>query len=170
MARDANVEATASTSIPLAEVGWLHITDISYQGQIANQQYINLLRTDDNNAHPLPPNLPELAASHARIYDCVAGESTSQLENHLQPLFHRKPSLQPESARLSNGSLRSQWAGESLVTPEWNPLYVPCTHPPVTEQCNSLDLGPRFAMFTCKRICENRLLGESSLVTSDCTG
>lgn len=172
MTSDANLEATASKTIPLADIApkcWLHITDISLHGDTAVQRHLDLAPSETNDVKQLLLSLPDLADGHARIYDYVAGEATAQLEDYLQPLFHKAPGVQPESPRLSKSGLRSQWAGEPIPTPEWNPLYVPCCDPLVEKQYDRLDRGPKVSLFTCKSIPGDRLLGESILVLSAST-
>ncbi|KAI4242304.1 MAG: hypothetical protein L6R42_011050, partial [Xanthoria sp. 1 TBL-2021] len=120
MASDANFEATAVTTIPLDDIApkcWLHITDISLRGDAAVQRYLDLAPSETNDVEQLLLSLPDLADGHARIYDYVAGDVTPQLEDYLQPLFHKAPGVQPESPRLSKSGLRSQWAGDSIPTP-----------------------------------------------------
>ncbi|KAI4251523.1 MAG: hypothetical protein L6R42_008350 [Xanthoria sp. 1 TBL-2021] len=161
MASDANLEATASTTIPLADIApkcWLHITDISLQGDTAVRRHLDLAPSETNDVKQLLLSLPDLADSHARIYDYVAGEVTPQLADYLQPLFHKAPGVQRNSPRLSKSDLRSQWAGESIPTPEWNPLYVPCCDPLVEKQYDRLGRGPKVSLFTCKSIPGDRLL------------
>ncbi|KAL8759418.1 MAG: hypothetical protein Q9199_000788 [Rusavskia elegans] len=161
MASDANLEATAITTIPLADLAskcWLHITDISLRGDTAIQRHLDLAPSETNDVEQLLLSLPDLADGHARIYDYVAGEGTPQLADYLQPLFPKAADVRPKSPRLSKSGLRSQWAGESIPTTEWDPLFVPCCDPLVEKQYDSLDWSPKVSLFTCKSIPGDRLL------------
>ncbi|KAL8992065.1 MAG: hypothetical protein Q9169_007401 [Polycauliona sp. 2 TL-2023] len=163
MPSDANPNATANTPINLADIGpkrWLHITDISLHGQLANEQRIDLTRSDTNNVDQLLLNLPALADGYARIYDYVAGEMTPELKNHLQRLFlfPWEFAAGTESTRSSISSLRWQWAGPSVQKLEWNPLYVPYCNPLVKRQYDSLHADLRYAVITYRSITEDSLL------------
>lgn len=149
----------------------LHITDISYGGCVANQQNINLIESDGLDVNQALGHLPDLPNDHARIYDYRAGDITRDLEKHLRSLFPGMPPLEPNPnslidpshRKIARGTVRSQWARNRDITPEWNPLHVPCTYFPVERQYDDLDLGPSFALLLCNPIGADKLLGESAL-------
>lgn len=168
-----NSRTAAGTVIP-TDTGYhmtprLHITDIAFNGHIASQQQFSLVPSESNNIEKALHELPEIPSGHARIYDFIAGEISSQLEIHLRPLFPGMPKIDPklkslishEDSKFPQETVRSQWARKSNSTARWSPLHVPCTYFPVNRQYDDLDPGPSFALFSCNRTDVDTLIGGS---------
>ena len=146
----------------------VEITDISFSGHVARQQSISLVPTESNDDARALQDLPDLDEHHARIYDTIAGESTSLLGSHLGPLFNTVPRnghsiefpLDREGRNEAQGTMRSQWSQTPVSTSSWNILPIPCTDFLVRKQYDKLELAPSPALISCRAKETNKLLGE----------
>ena len=144
------------------------ITDISFGGHIACQLRISLVPSEGYDVEQALCDLPEALGGHARIYDLFSGELTLSLANHLRSLFpgllNAEPSLKSllgiGDRGVSNGTVRLQWARAPTYSSQWNPLYIPSIHNPEHRQYNDLDLSTSFALFSCREVDIDKLLGE----------
>ena len=159
---------TEGSSIPDDQEPRVDITDISFSGHVACRWRISLVSTYSYDCAQALQALPNLNENHARIYDTIAGESTSLLARHIGPLFDTMPRnghsirspLEREGRSEGQGNLRFQWSQAPGSTSQWNPLCIPCTNFLIRKQYDDLELGSSTALISCRTAEVNKLLGE----------
>ena len=160
---------TEATSIPDNQDPRVDITDVSFSGHVARRwRRISLVSAESYDPAQALRDLPDLDGNHVRIYDTIAGESTSLLASHLGPLFdtmprngHRIGSPQDREGRNeAQGTVRSQWSHVPGSTSPWNLLRLPCTNFLIRKQYDDLNLAPTTALISCRAAEMNKVLGE----------
>ena len=159
---------TEVPSIPDKQKPRVNITDISFNGHIARQWPISLVSTESSDYAQKLQDLPDLDENHARIFDTIAGGSTSLIASHLGPLFDTMPRnghsiglpLDREGRNEVPGTVRSQWSQAPRSTSPWDILRIPCTDFLIRKQYDDLTLAPSTALISCRAVKTNKLLGE----------